>query len=101
MNNQGFWIHLDADVLDAKVMPAVDSPNQRGLSFEQLQQILSLLLSSPKARGLEVTIYDPTLDPDGRYVKGLAHTIEQSFVASGRFHLARPGSPSEGVPRTH
>lgn len=101
MNNQGFWIHLDADVLDTKVMPAVDSPNQRGLSFEQLQQILSMLLSSPKARGLEVTIYDPTLDPDGRYAKGLAHTIEQSFVASGRFHLARPGSPSEGAPQTH
>jgi arginase len=95
MNNQGFWIHLDADVLDAKVMPAVDSPNQRGLSFEQLQQILSVLLSSPKARGLEVTIYDPTLDPDGRYAKGLAHTIEQSFAASGRFRLARPESSLE------
>jgi arginase len=101
MNNQGFWIHLDADVLDAQVMPAVDSPNERGLSFEQLRQILSALLSSPKALGLEVAIYDPTLDPDGRYAKGLARTIEQSFVASGRFHLARPGSASEGVPQTH
>jgi arginase len=101
MNNQGFWIHLDTDVLDAKVMAAVDSPNQRGLSFEQLQQILSVFLSSPKARGLEVTIYDPTLDPDGTYAKGLAHTIEQSFVASGRFRLARPESSLENVPPSH
>jgi arginase len=99
MNNQGFWIHLDADVLDAKVMPAVDSPNQRGLSFEQLQQILSVLLSSPKACGLEVTIFDPTLDADGRYAKGLAHTIEQSFVASGRFPLVRPESSLENGPQ--
>ena len=92
MNDQGFWIHLDADVLDSKVMPAVDSPNDRGLSFEQLQQILSKLLASPKALGLEVTIFDPTLDPDGRYAACLAQTIEQSFIASGRFRLPQAGS---------
>jgi arginase len=92
MNNQGFWIHLDADVLDARVMPAVDSPNERGLSFEQLRQILSALLSSPKALGLEITIYDPTLDPDGRYAARLAQTIEQSFIAAGRFRLPQAGS---------
>jgi arginase len=95
MDGQGYWIHLDADVLDANVMPAVDSPNERGLSFEQLQQILSQLLSSPKAAGLEVTIFDPDLDPDGRFAAHLAQTIVQSFVASGRFHLAEPKPTSE------
>jgi arginase len=92
MNDQGFWIHLDADVLDSKVMPAVDSPNDRGLSFEQLQQILSNLLASPKALGLEVMIFDPTLDPDGRYAARLAQTTEESFIASGRFRLPQAGS---------
>ena len=26
----GFWVHLDVDILDAKVMPAVDSPDPAG-----------------------------------------------------------------------
>jgi arginase len=26
----GFWVHMDADVLDPSVMPAVDSPDPRG-----------------------------------------------------------------------
>ena len=87
---KGFWIHLDADVLDAKIMPAVDSPNDHGLSFEQLKQILAELLSSPKAAGLEITIFDPDLDPDGTLAKKLAQTIKQAFVESGR--LTRNGA---------
>jgi arginase len=81
---QGFWIHLDADVLNAKIMPAVDSPNPRGLSFEQLEQILAQLLSSPKAIGLEITIFDPDLDPDGTLAAKFAKTIEAAFIKSGR-----------------
>jgi arginase len=81
----GFWIHVDADVLDAKIMPAVDSPNPRGLTFVQLKEILSTLLASPKAVGLEITIFDPDLDPDGKLAAQLAKTIEQAFADSGRF----------------
>jgi arginase len=82
---QGFWIHLDADVLDGKIMPAVDSPNDRGITFVQLKEILSVLLASPMAVGLEITIFDPDLDPDGRLAAQLAKTIEQAFAESGRF----------------
>jgi arginase len=82
---EGFWIHVDADVLDAKIMPAVDSPNPRGLSYVQLKNILATLLASPKAIGLEVTIFDPDLDPDGERAAQLAKTIEQAFSQSGRF----------------
>jgi arginase len=81
----GFWIHVDADVLDAKIMPAVDSPNPHGLTFVQLKEILSTLLASPKAVGLEITIFDPDLDPDGKLAAQLAKTIEQAFTESGRF----------------
>jgi arginase len=85
---QGFWIHIDADVLDAKIMPAVDSPNPRGLTFAQLKDILAVLLASPKAVGLELTIFDPNLDPDGTLARQLADTIEQAFAESGRFKTA-------------
>jgi len=81
---QGFWIHLDADVLNARIMPAVDSPNPRGLTFEQLEEILTTLLTSPKAVGMEITIFDPDLDPDGHLAKAFAQSIERAFAQSGR-----------------
>ncbi|GKQ39457.1 arginase family protein [Streptomyces sp. A012304] len=61
----GFWVHLDADVLDPDVMPAVDSPDPDGLQPDELVALLRPLLASPHCAGLNVTIYDPDLDPDG------------------------------------
>lgn len=60
----GFWVHLDADVLDPSVMPAVDSPDDGGLLPEELGTLLRILVRSPRCAGLNVTVYDPDLDPD-------------------------------------
>ena len=89
----GYWIHVDADVLDASVMPAVDSPNTRGLAFGQLRAILAALLASPKAVGLELTIYDPDLDPDGVHARSLADMLVGAFADSGRFSETRASMP--------
>ncbi|MCI4364350.1 MAG: arginase family protein [Thermoplasmata archaeon] len=62
---QGFWIHLDADVLDSALMPAVDSPEPEGLTFEELSELLQGVIASPLAAGLDVTVFDPDLDADG------------------------------------
>jgi arginase len=72
---EGFWIHLDADVLDQAVMPAVDSPNPRGLAYEELLEILQALLGAGRVAGLEVTILDPELDPDGRCTADFARLL--------------------------
>ncbi|MEU4101703.1 arginase family protein [Streptomyces tanashiensis] len=61
----GFWVHLDADVLDPTVMPAVDSPDPDGLLPDELIALLRPLVRSPRCVGLNVTIYDPDLDPEG------------------------------------
>jgi hypothetical protein len=42
-----------------------DHPKQAALPFEWLTELLGILLSSPQAVGMEVTIFDPELDPDG------------------------------------
>ncbi|MGH7481701.1 MAG: arginase family protein [Longimicrobiales bacterium] len=63
-DRSGFWIHLDADVLDPSVMPAVDSPEPGGPGLEELARLLTPLARHPKALGLELTIYDPALDPE-------------------------------------
>jgi arginase len=61
----GFWLHLDADVLDPDVMPAVDSPDPGGLRLDELAPVLVQLLGSRRCAGLQVTIFDPDLDDSG------------------------------------
>jgi arginase len=70
-----FWIHLDADVLDQTVMPAVDSPNEHGLTYRELIDLVSALIATRRAVGMEVTILDPDLDPDGRYAAAFADAL--------------------------
>jgi len=61
----GFWIHLDLDVLSTAAMPAVDYPQPGGLDAGQLLDLLRPLTSAPAFRGIDVTILNPTKDPDG------------------------------------
>lgn len=58
----GHWIHLDVDVIDSELMPAVDSPQPDGLSWDELERVLRNALEGD-ALGLQITIYDPDLDP--------------------------------------
>lgn len=68
---QGYWIHLDVDVLDQTLMPAVDSPGSPGIPTEDLLSIMAPFVVNPLCRGMTVTVFDPDLDPDG----SLAGTI--------------------------
>lgn len=68
----GFWVHLDADVLDGEVMPAVDSPQPDGLSRDELVEMLKLLLASELAVGIGVIIFDPDLELDGKLASAFA-----------------------------
>ena len=74
------WIHIDADVLDPSVMPAVDSPEPEGLSVDELVSLLRPFVRDPRAVGLQVTIYDPNLDSDSTCAKTLVSVLEQTFV---------------------
>lgn len=71
----GFFIHLDADVLDDAVMPAVDFRLPDGLSWDELATVLRTALASDKACGFEITIYNPRLDEDGSAGRGLADLL--------------------------
>ncbi len=62
----GFWIHVDIDVLSPDWMPAVDSPDPGGMTPAELTKALKGAIASKKCAGMELTIYDPELDPTGR-----------------------------------
>jgi arginase len=78
----GFFIHLDVDVLDDGVMPAVDYRLPGGLTGDELSTLLTLALASPAAIGLEVTIYNPTLDHDGAAGRVLTKILVDAFNQS-------------------
>ena len=75
----GFWIHVDADVLDDTVMPAVDSRVPGGLSYEALVEMLRILLASPRALGVEFTIYDPDRDPEGTVGRAFTSALVEAL----------------------
>jgi arginase len=74
---EGFWIHVDADVIDPELVPAVDSPEAGGLGLEELEALLTPLVQHPRALGMELTIYDPELDPDRTSATRLATLLER------------------------
>lgn len=65
----GFWVHFDVDILNNDIMPAVDSPEPGGLSYEEVAKMLKKLLKHEKFTGLQITILNPDLDRDGRYTR--------------------------------
>jgi arginase len=72
---RGFWIQIDADVLNPAAMPAVDSPEPGGLMPDQLVEVLHPIVQHPRALGLSVTIYDPALDPDRSCARRLVQLL--------------------------
>jgi len=73
---RGFWIQVDADVLNPSVMSAVDSPEPGGPAPHELVRLLAPLVRHPRALGLSLTVYDPALDPDRSCARRLVNLLE-------------------------
>ncbi|OMQ11726.1 arginase family protein [[Flexibacter] sp. ATCC 35103] len=78
-NLDGFWLHIDVDVLNNSIMPCVDSPTPDGLTYEEFNELTSSLFESDKLCGLEITILDPDLDPTGQYTKEFVENLTKTF----------------------
>ena len=86
----GCWIHLDVDVLDSRVMPCVDSPQEDGLTYAELKSVLKLLLQSKLVSGINIGILDPDLDPSGKYADEFVNEMGSVFSADFRFPIYKP-----------
>ncbi len=71
----GFWIHLDADVLDDAIMPAVDYRLPGGLPWAELVTVLRIAIGSGRALGMDITILNPRLDPSGSIVEAFVDAV--------------------------
>jgi arginase len=79
-DRQGFWIHLDVDVLDDAVMPAVDYRMSDGLDFAELIAVLKAAMASGRAVGLNLTIFNPNLDPNRVVARQLVNALVQGLA---------------------
>ena len=75
----GFWLHLDVDVLDDDLMPAVDYRTPDGLTWQEVEHVVAQSLASGRMVGMQVTIYNPTLDEPGA---PLAERIVETLAAA-------------------
>lgn len=76
----GFWLHLDADVLDDAVMPAVDYRQPGGLAPAELVTLLRTCAESRAVRGVSVAIYNPALDPSGKAARLLVQCLAEGLA---------------------
>lgn len=77
------WIHLDLDVLRAAALPAVDYPHPEGLDWDELERLLIPLMRCPALIGMDVTVYNPTLDLDGSYARRIVRLLADAAGAGG------------------
>ena len=77
---RGFWIHVDADVLDESIMRAVDDPRPGGLLGDELTAVLRTAITSGRAVGLQLAIYNPDFDPDGSNGRALAAAVRNALA---------------------
>jgi arginase len=75
------WIHFDADVLDDAIMPAVDYRLPGGLTWAEIEEVLSAALAHPKVVGMEITIFNPRLDADRNALSALVDMLTSAFQA--------------------
>lgn len=79
---EGFWIHLDVDVLDDAIMPAVKYRIPDGLSWQELEIVLRAALRSGRALGLDITIFEPARDEDGHIARALVESLGRALAPS-------------------
>ena len=61
------WLHIDLDVLDEEVLPAVSYPQSLGLDWDELVALVRPLVAAPNLLGVSVADFNPDKDPDGTH----------------------------------
>ena len=78
------WLHLDLDVLDEGVLPAVSYPQALGLDWDELAALIRPLVAAPNLLGVSVADFNPDRDADGSHAAASSKRWNRS--AGARSH---------------
>jgi arginase len=70
------WLHLDLDVLDEGVLPAVSYPQSLGLDWDDLAALVRPLVAAPNLLGVSLADFNPDRDPDGIHAARVVESLE-------------------------
>ena len=70
------WLHLDLDVLDEGVLPAVTYPQPLGLDWDDLVALIRPLVAAPNLLGVSVADFNPDRDADGIHAARIVKALE-------------------------
>jgi arginase family enzyme len=73
------WLHLDLDVLDESVLPAVSYPQPLGLDWDQLVALVRPLAAQPNLLGVSLADFNPDHDADGSHAARVVEALESLF----------------------
>jgi arginase len=71
------WLHLDLDVLDEGVLPAVSYPQPLGLDWDELVTLCRPLVAAPNLLGISVADFNPDHDADGTHAARVVEALVQ------------------------
>jgi arginase len=74
------WLHLDLDVLDQEVLPAVSYRQPGGLDWDELEELLRPLARHPRLVGASVADLNPDRDPDGRHAARVVRFLTDTLA---------------------
>jgi len=75
------WLHLDLDVLDEAVLPAVSYPQPLGLDWDELAALVRPLAAAPRLLGVSVADFNPDRDGDGSHAARVVEALESVFAS--------------------
>lgn len=75
------WLHLDADCLDDELMPAVDWRLEGGLTPSEVVGLARPLMSGGLIAGIDITIYNPSLDTERLAAGRVLVDVVESILA--------------------
>lgn len=75
------WIicHLDVDVLDPAIIPAVSFPTKDGLSLQEVGTVIKRLLKTDKLKAFNLAAYEPTQDQFTFWGRTIVSLVSEIF----------------------
>jgi len=81
LTHRSDWIvcHLDVDAIDPEIIPAVNFPEPRGLSMNEVATIVEKLKRTGKLRVFNLTAYNPMFDKNQTSSQKLVKLVSELF----------------------
>jgi arginase len=73
------WLHLDLDVLDEGVLPAVSYPQPLGLDWAEFVSLARPLVAARNCLGVSVADFNPDRDADGTHAAQVVEALTSLF----------------------